>query len=345
MFVAPALPRRLVAVCLLLAACEGTSPKTPAAKPDYGYPLDDVLRVNDIQMKGTHNSYHLRPSADPIEDWNYEHAPLTEQLTNEGVRQFELDVHYRADEDRFYVYHLPGADQKSTCPVFTDCLAELKAWSDANPGHHPLFIFLEPKDDADRVTDRIVGHYDALEAAILSVWPRSRILTPDDVRRGRATLREAVTEDGWPTLGETRDKAVFVLLDDDHEPGAHHYEYTEGNRTLDGKLLFVTADESDPYAAILSINDPHDPRIEAGAKAGFIVRTMPGDSFQNGAFTSRDDLEAGLDGYAHILSNDDPVAKRDPTYWLDLKGGTPSRCHKLAPKACTPAAIEALPRN
>lgn len=334
----PLIPRwARVVVALSLASCgsDSTQPATPA--PSFSYPLDAVLRINHLQMKGTHNSYHRRPSADPIAEWDYEHAPLTVQLAEQGVRQFELDVHYDAAEKRFLVFHLPGADDKSTCPLLADCLTELKIWSNANPGHHPLFVFLEPKDEADSVTNSLAGRFDELEAAILAVWQRSRIITPDDVRGAHATLREAVQAGGWPTLGAARGKVIFVVLED-----ARDGEYTRGSSSLEGKLMFATALETDAYGAILSINSPHDPRIEAGARAGFIVRTMPGDRFVDGAFESRADLEAGLAGYAHILSNDDPVAVREETYWLDLAGGNPTRCHKLAPKECTAEAIEDL---
>ena len=59
------------------------------------------LRLNQIQVIGSHNSYHFAPPADsshPEEDqstrpdaWNYTHPPLAAQLER-GVRQFELDV-------------------------------------------------------------------------------------------------------------------------------------------------------------------------------------------------------------------------------------------------------------
>ena len=34
---------------------------------------------------------------------------------------------------------------------------------------------------------------------------------PDDVRGSRATLEEAVLQDGWPTLRESRGKILFTL--------------------------------------------------------------------------------------------------------------------------------------
>lgn len=65
---------------------------------------DAVLRINEAQIIGTHNSYHVAPDAvaeglirvvAPQEaDANaYSHKPLTEQLERLGVRQLELDLY------------------------------------------------------------------------------------------------------------------------------------------------------------------------------------------------------------------------------------------------------------
>jgi Phosphoinositide phospholipase C, Ca2+-dependent len=35
-------------------------------------------------------------------------------------------------------------DFRSQCPRFQQCLTLLRQWSDANPGHSPVFIRLEP---------------------------------------------------------------------------------------------------------------------------------------------------------------------------------------------------------
>lgn len=68
---------------------------TPPAEDDPiadPYPRDGELRVNHVQAKGTHDSYHIAPSEDTIEPWAYTHAPLGEQLGAQGARQVELDV-------------------------------------------------------------------------------------------------------------------------------------------------------------------------------------------------------------------------------------------------------------
>jgi hypothetical protein len=43
--------------------------------------------------------------------------------------------------------HIVDFDVRSSCNLFTDCLAELRRWSDAHPDHEPIFILLEAKSD------------------------------------------------------------------------------------------------------------------------------------------------------------------------------------------------------
>ncbi len=328
----------LVSLGLLAAACGKST-----AKPDYGYPLDDKLRLNHLQMKGTHNSYHIQPENPQADEWRYTHLPLADQLEKQGVRQFELDVHYHSDEGRFHVYHLPTLDDRSTCALFTDCLTQLLTWSNAHPGHHPLFVYIEPKDDIDADADKIIGHFDELDAEILKVWPRDRVLTPDDLQGSHPTLREAVLAEAWPTLGEMRGKIVFDLLTEDRAPGETHYDYTHGLKDLHGRTMFVTAQVTDPYAAVLKLDDPvgDAQAIKDAVSQGFIVRTYPGDPIVNGHATSRAQMDAAEASPAHMLSSDYPVPGIVADYFLDLSGGTPSRCNpSVAPPDCTSDAIE-----
>ena len=70
---------------------------------DAQKPSDDrVLKLNQIQVIGTHNSYHAGIAASESKLWqakhaedykglDYRHKPLTEQLES-GVRQIELDI-------------------------------------------------------------------------------------------------------------------------------------------------------------------------------------------------------------------------------------------------------------
>jgi len=81
---------RLVLACFLLV-----SPVTAG---------DDDLRLHQIQVIGTHNSYHIEPAAglkpliraagsSLLQSIEYTHRPLPEQLSQLTVRQLELDIY------------------------------------------------------------------------------------------------------------------------------------------------------------------------------------------------------------------------------------------------------------
>lgn len=316
-------------------AAQATDAGPTARSPVY--PMDDVLRVNHIQVKGTHNSYHLKNGESTIAAWDYAFDPLDVQLSAQGVRQVELDVHYVPGQPQatWEVRHVPFVDPKSNCPDLSHCLTLLKTWSDGHPGHHLLFVLIEPKDGVDK--EKITGHYDELDAAILSIWPQDRVLRPDDVRGSHPTLREALEKDGWPTLGQTRNKAMFVMLDS----GSHRTNYLEGHGQLQGRVLFARGGQGEPWSSVLETSDVA--QVSQAVKLGYLVRSKaddPGASDQDNLARSKSLLAAG----AHLISSDVPVAKAGKSYQFDIPGGTPSGCNPLAaPAGCTSAAIEALP--
>ena len=51
----------------------------------------EPLRINHIQVLGTHNSYHIEPFGPTIRAYDYTHEPLDVQAEDFAVRQFELD--------------------------------------------------------------------------------------------------------------------------------------------------------------------------------------------------------------------------------------------------------------
>lgn len=147
---------------------------------------DSCLRLNHIQLLGSHNSYHVKPSARLVnlldeyeEGWaeniDYSHRPLPEQLEELGIRQFELDIfadpeggHYAhpsgavLSEDSFYLGHpelmKPGLkvihgtdiDYRTTCLTFISCLTGIRDWSLQNRTHLPIMILVELKGGAER---------------------------------------------------------------------------------------------------------------------------------------------------------------------------------------------------
>ncbi len=323
---------------VVVSACTGPPDDTGAA-PSFDYPLDDVLRFHHVQSLGTHNSYHLRTEGIGRPEWDYAHAPLDVQLAAQGVRQFELDVYWNEDEERFDVYHLPVIDAASTCPTLVACIGVIAAWSDAHPAHVPLELMIEPKDGfhADTAAARLA----ALDAEIASAWPAARLITPDRVQGDAPTLRDAVAERGFPTLGELRGGLLVVL----HADVDWRRAYTDGDTTTAGRLLFPDAygDTTLAVGAVSTLNDPigQAEAISAALAANHLVRTTADSGSEVAEANDTSFRDAGLAGGATFVTTDHPVAVDGLVYAVQIPGGTPSRCNPVtAPPECTPEAIE-----
>ncbi len=309
--------------------------------PNYGYPLDDTLRLNHLQAKGTHNSYHVEEEQSADDSHRYTHAPLTTQLEDYGCRAFELDVHQTGEDDSFEVYHLPFIDDETTCLRFVDCLQELRSWSDDNPGHHPLFVWLEMKDDID--FGAAIRDYDGLDAEIRSVWP-DRVFTPDHLQGDASSIRARLEGEGWPTLGEMRDQIIFAMLDGED----HRARYTDDLTTLEGRMMFVhtSPGESDlHFAAVAKINDPASTSIPDAHSANLLVTSNIG-SADSSDESNAARLATAIESGVQFLTGDFPGPVDGRSYFMDFEDGAPSRCNDVtAPGSCSATAVESeLPR-
>jgi hypothetical protein len=317
---------------LLFSACSG-----PPASDDDGAPaghaLDDVLRFDQIQARGTHNSYHVQTS--DLAPWAYDHLPLDRQLGEQGVRQFELDVSWDEALGAHAVFHVPLLDEGTTCATLVDCAATLEGWSRAHPEHHPILILVETKDGWNDLDGP--AHLDALDAELLEAWPRERLITPDDLlAAGAPDLRTALADEGWPTLGALRSRALFVL----HDGGGRRDAYVED---LAGRPMFPDAygDVDLPFAAYHSMNDPWDERIAEVVGLGHLVRTRADVDTLQAREEDPSMRDQALASGAQFVSTDFPAPTEGTSYWLEVPGGTPSRCNPLtAPTDCTSVDVE-----
>jgi hypothetical protein len=346
--------------------------------------LHDCVRMNQIQVLGTHNSYHVEP--DPIlvqqlgplfpdiVQLEYTHVPLAQQFSGQGIRKIELDVwtdpqgglfaHRLADVllgndpwsqnpdmylPGFKTIHIPDLDYVSTCETFVACLGEVKAWSDTHPGHLPIAIMVELKDDPPILPGGNLAQplpigaddLDALDAEIRSVFPLDRMIEPDDVRGPRTSLEDAVLLDGWPTLGESRGKVIFLM----DNGGAKRDLYRAGRPSLDGRVLFTNAIPGDADAAFVKLNDAQGDEdvIRDTVAAGYLVRTRAdADTAEarSGDVSTRD---AALRSGGQLVSTDYPVP--DPRfgtgYFVAIPGGRPARCNPVnAPTWCDATLLE-----
>ena len=170
-----------LAAALLLAILAITAVAQNQAK---SVDPDAQVRINQIQIIGSHNSYHagllpgmrallmkIKPSA--VRGLDYQHQPLDRQFDG-GVRQIELDIFADSAGGRyahpagpameaaagvavdapqaavmqqpgFKVMHVQDLDQHSSCQPFTACLTLVRTWSKAHPQHLPIYILVETK--------------------------------------------------------------------------------------------------------------------------------------------------------------------------------------------------------
>jgi Phosphoinositide phospholipase C, Ca2+-dependent len=309
---------------------------------------------------------------DVAEMLDYAHPPLAQQL-DAGARQLELDVYIDTEGGRFAnplgpklvgapldpvlsaelaqpgfkVMHVPDVDFHSQCVRFVACLQELRAWSRKHPAHVPILVLINAKDSGASLEGAApVAKFDedafyAPDAEIASVFSAKQLITPDQVRGGYPTLREAVTSasGGWPMLRDARGKVFFAL---DESP-AKVAVYQGRRRSLEGRLMFVNIDESSPAAAYLTLNDPlaEGQRIRAAVSQGFIVRTRADADTLEARKGTTERRDAALASGAQYVSTDymQPDA-RFGDYAVKLPDGKGTICNPVRrPDACAGSPI------
>ena len=293
---------------LVAAACQplaaGTGGQQGSQRP---------VRLNDVQLLASHNSYHVEPEpallaalhaflGSAADGFEYTHRPLTDEF-DAGVRQIELDLftdpgaggryaHPKAVDlfgvdppdpavagPGLKVFHVQEVDFRSTCPTFVVCLTQVRDWSDAHPRHLPITIQIEPKDDT--IPDPGLGFVQPLP------WTGDDFATLqqeiDSVFPGREVLTPAEVRGHAATLADAVRAGRWPVLDkvrgqvlfmlDDH--GAKRDAYRARFPDLASRRIFVDVPATDPDAAIMVVNDPlaDGARIRDLVREGFIVRT------------------------------------------------------------------------
>lgn len=288
---------------------------------------------------------------------DYAKPPLADQL-NAGARQLELDFVNDPEGGRYAtplalkvakdaaaapydaapmmrpglkVMHVPDIDYRSVCPTFVACLTEVRTWSKAHPDHVPILIIMNLKDDDIHVPGAVpllpfdAKAMDSIDAEIRSVFPESALITPDKVRGGRATLREAVAARGWPRLKAARGKVMFAM----DEGRSKTDLYREGHPALEGRAMFInTPDLASPAAGYITLNEPGElaGRIDEALKAGLIVRTRAdADTFEARSNDRRRQVAAFNSGAQYVSTDYLAPDPRFGSYEAHLPGGTTAR--------------------
>jgi len=313
----------------------GTRPDADITDTDAGEPSARSVRLDELQVAGTHNSYHVASELPLHPSHAYTHVPLGAQLQG-GVRAFELDLHARPD-GQLDVYHIELIDPVSTCALFSECLAALAQWSDANPRHTPIFVWLEIKDDTG---GQPIGDLLPVEAAISSVFAEPRLITPGWLKGAYATLRERIEAEGWPLLDEVRGRVMFVVLNrNDDRVRAYTHDYTQ----LDDRLMFANATAEQfalPWVVITKLEgDLMQPAIAQAHALSLLTATNVCAIDSDDATCAQrnaDAVSAGL----HMLKDDLPFTVPGRAYALTLPTGSPGCNPVTATAGCDTALLE-----
>ncbi|MGF1558232.1 MAG: phosphatidylinositol-specific phospholipase C1-like protein [Flavobacteriaceae bacterium] len=252
------------------------------------------LKLNDIQVIGSHNSYKIaieKPLMDYLLNLNpatssleYEHISLSEQL-NLGLRGLELDVfhdpeggfysnpagldivrstgqeplafdpHGKLKEAGLKIFHVQDIDFRSHQLLFKEALEELVSWSNANPGHTPIIITINTKDGlVPRTRDPLPFDADALKNIDVEIR---------DVLSEEQLITPDLVRGNFETLEEAVIAQGWPFMKDVmnrflfvlDEGDIKSDLYLSQFPQLKGAVLFVNKKEGHPQAAFQIIND------------------------------------------------------------------------------------------
>jgi hypothetical protein len=228
--------RRALTALALSLALAAPAPGVAAAN---GRGSNDAVRMNEIQVIGTHNSYHRELSKAEVlahdaiyggapiyENFRaYSHATLPNQLGRQGARGLELDLFPDPvgglyanpllrqrlaagplTDTEWYrpgikVLHIADLDYRSTCVRLVTCLRLVRSWSRANPRHVPLLVLLEL-----RATDVVAA---ALGGVSVPPWDGAALDALDSEIRSVFRPGELITPDDVRQRGLTLERSVL----------------------------------------------------------------------------------------------------------------------------------------
>lgn len=295
----------------------------------------DGVRINEIAVLGTHNSYQLLPTPqrrlqqkilNVLYDgkkgtkYNFEMDTYTVQLEH-GIRNLEIDIETvdKNGDVNFIVTHHPITDNTSSAYDFAKGLEEIALWSDHNPNHLPVYLLIEPKDEVpsmgnmqnfsleyakelDKITRDVLGH---------------RLLTPKQIIGDFESLEEMRMADSWPTLKEAAGKIIVLL-----HPCDVTEDYINLDPSISSQAIFPVLrfrDVERDCASFILDNEPEeamDNNKKTVGEKNLMVRTRA-DSYPK---FSDERYDFADNCGSHIITTDYPprtVRQTDHTYTFD----------------------------
>ncbi|MGH3313224.1 MAG: phosphatidylinositol-specific phospholipase C domain-containing protein [Streptomyces sp.] len=261
----------MAATALVTAAAVYAAPRSAqagshdAVAPAYG----------DTTTVGVHNAYEQ-------DKYGYFADAL-----DSGASLLELDVWTNAFGSGWRVSHSNPTGNDNNCENASattglrtgerdqrldGCLADMRAWHDAHPGHPPVLIKVEMKDGFNDKGGRGPDELDTL----LSEQLGDALFRPADVVGSHATLDEAVGTEGWPSREAMAGKFLFELIPgtvEEDNPADDLWTDEEYATHLKDLAAGGTLGEAGAFPAVhgAEAGDPRTARYEEALRPWFVL--------------------------------------------------------------------------
>lgn len=337
---------------------------------------EPILRLNQIQVIGSHNSYKeaIEPALLELmlverpktKSLDYRHLPIAEQLEL-GLRSLELDVlhdpvggHYTRPKGLellqaqghtpqpydtsaltapgIKTFHIPDIDFRSSCLTFKACLSAVKAWSTQHPAHLPIIITINPKSSGvDAPGFTEVLPFDGDALRALDQEIQD-IFNPGDL----------ITPQSVKGTHSSLRAAVTEhgWPDLDTVRGKILFVLDAGTAITEAYLvdntyhrpMFVNVAPDHDHAAFLIMNDPlkQENEIRQRVEAGFMVRTRADADTREARTGDRSRFEAAIRSGAQVISTDYYLKSLSPNQDFEILFEGPSYSR------CNPVLVEAV---
>lgn len=111
----------------------------------------------------------------------------------------------------WFVKHAPQERGNVNCcgGSFQSCLIRLNDWSNQNPNHDVMTVFIDKKENwSDDDETRKPQDIDQL---LLSIFPKQKIFTPSILVTNLDTITSIPTAIFWPSLDSLKGKFIFII--------------------------------------------------------------------------------------------------------------------------------------
>ncbi|MGW8951780.1 phosphatidylinositol-specific phospholipase C domain-containing protein [Streptomyces sp. NPDC055709] len=204
----PAVAAAALGLALIPAQAPAAEAGAEASAPSY----------SSTTTVGVHNAY---------EKTKY---PYFADALDSGAGMLELDVWTNVFGRSFRVAHENPIGNNNNCvnaataaelrtksrnQDLGGCLADIRAWHNANPGHRPVMLKIEMKDGFQDKNGRGPAALDALLTAKLG----DALYRPADLAAGQPDLDTAARTRGWPARSDLAGKFIVELIPGTVEQG------------------------------------------------------------------------------------------------------------------------------